>query len=140
LDLVPTHVRESEVAVNFGRAISHLAVMSPGGPVMVTGTTDGNIRVATVGVAFENYNVETDVAPDAWNVAQTYELVVPALVTDFLIETFAAEIQFRDLAGIWGDTKALPVGQYSYEYLHYGVRIQNRVALSISDFQITTYW
>jgi hypothetical protein len=139
ITLEPRGVVESVVDTDFIRALAHLVAMSPAGPVLLNATTGRDLRVAVVGVGFEVYEVNAGVAPDAYNVAQTYIFVLPQYVTDCLIETFGATIEFMNQAGVWGDPKSLPVGFYSFDFLHYGIRIQNRVALSVCNFEFTTY-
>jgi len=139
IQLEPRGVEESLVDTDFGRTISHIVVQSPAGPVMVTGTTGGDIRAAMVGMAYELYAVNAGNAPDVYDAPNTFAFVLPQYVTDFLIETFGATISFRNNAGLWGNNKSLPVGFYSIDFIHYGVRIQNRVASLVSVYEITTY-
>ncbi len=139
LDVEPEFVKEAEVDNIFSRVIAHLAVRFGSRSIMVKGTSDGRILVASAGTASEIYAVENGNAPDAYDAGSTFELAEAQYTTDFLVETFAATISFRNAAGVWGDNKALPVGAYSIDFIHYGVRIQNRVALSVSVYEITTY-
>ena len=55
------------------------------------------------------------------------------------METNDATIQFRNLAGVWGDNIPLPVGFHSKDFIHYGIRIQNRVALAVGAYEIVMY-
>lgn len=139
LELEPRGVIESLVDTDFIRALSHLVAMSPAGAVMVRATTGGDLRMAAVSVAYEIYDVNAGAAPDAYDAPNTYNFADPQYVTDCLIETFGATIEFRNQAGVWGDPKSLPVGFYSFDFIHYGVRIQNRVALSVCNYEFTTY-
>jgi len=139
LILEPEHVLESEVATDFIRSLAHIVGQSPGGSVVLRCSTAGDLRVATVGTAFELYEVENGNAPDAYDAPNTFEYADAVYMTDCLIETFGATISFRDEGGLWGDGKALPVGFYSFDFLHYGIRIQNRVALSVSVYEFTIY-
>jgi hypothetical protein len=139
IDLEPRGVIESLVETDFTRALSHIVGLAPGGPVVLRATSGGDLRVATVGIAYEVYDVHAGVAPDAYDVPNTFLYVDAQYVTDVLIENFGATIQFRDRLGNWGDGKTLPVGFYSFDFIHFGVRIQNRVALSVSNYEFTTY-
>jgi len=139
LDLEPRHVIESKVDTDFIRTLAHIIGQSPGGSVVLRCTSGGDLRVATVGTGFEIYEVEVGAAPDAYDVPNTFIYVDPVYVTDCLIETFGATISFRNSLGVWGDDKSLPVGFFSFDLLHYGVRIQNRVALSVCDYEFTVY-
>ncbi len=131
---------ESEVETDFIRALTHLIAQSPGGSRALICTSDGRLQVVSAGTFMEVYAVENGAAPDAYNAGNTYEFAVAQHVTDFLIETNGATISFRNVGGLWGDNKALPVGGYSLDLIHYGVRIQNRVALAVCDYEITTYY
>ena len=139
LDLEPEFLTEFSVDSDFSRAIAHLAAKTGSRSIMLKATSDGRLLVATAGTASEIYVVENGVAPDAYNAGSTYESADAIYTTDFLIETFAATITFRNAAAVWGNAKALPVGGHSIDFIHYGVRIQNRVALSACAYEITTY-
>jgi len=139
LSLQPAGVVASSVETDFLRSISHLVVQGPTGPVMVQGTTGGDIRVVTVTIAYEVYDVNAGSAPDVYDAPNSFLYADAQYVTDLLIETFGATVSFRDSTGVWGGNKSLQVGFYSFDFLHYGVRIQNRVALSVCDYEITCY-
>jgi len=139
LDVEPEGVIEANILTDFTRTLSHLAARTGNRSVMIRATSDGRILVATGGVAYEFYAVENGNAPNAYNAGSTYEFANAQYVTDILIETFDATVSFRDHDGNWGDDKAIPVGAVSIDLLHYGVRIQNRVAASIAVYEITMY-
>ncbi len=140
LDVEPEFVIESEVSTVFSRVIAHLAARFGNRSILLKATSDGRLLAVTGGVSYEVYAVENGNAPDAYNAGSTFEFVVGQYCTDLLIETFAATISFRNQAGVWGNDKALPVGMYSIDFINYGVRIQNRVALSVCVYEITTYY
>ena len=140
IKLDPSHIMESFVDTNFTRSLVHLFVQSQLGSVRVRGTTDGRIHVAAAGTSMEIYAVENGNAPDAYNAGSTFEFVAAQYVTDILVETNDATISFRNAAGVWGDDKAIPVGFASIDFLHYGVRIQNRVGAAVAAYEITTYY
>lgn len=137
--LEPRGVQESVVDTDFTRVIAHLVGQSSAGPIMIGATTGGSLRMSMVGQAFESYTVNAGAAPDAYNAGSTYNFVGPQFVTDILVETFGATISFKNQAGVWGANKTLPVGFYSIDIIHYGIKIQNRVALSVAAYEITTY-
>jgi len=139
LELDPTHIMKSKIATDFIRSIAHVVGLGNQGGIMIRSTSDGRLYVATAGTTIEWYDVETDNAPDAWNVAQTYEYADAILKTDIIIETFDAEIQWRNHAGVWGAVKRAPVGAMSFDFTHYGIRLRNRVALSVAVFEVTVY-
>ena len=139
VDFEPRGVIESLIDTDFVRALSHIVGLAPGGPVVLRATSGGDLRVATVGIAYEVYDVNAGAAPNAYDVPNTFLYVDAQYVTDVLVEDFGATIQFRDRLGNWGDGKTLPVGFYSFDYIHFGMRIQNRVALSVSNYEFTTY-
>jgi len=139
LNLEPEFLKEIHVDTEFSRVIAHVVGQTGARSIMIRATSDGRLHVASGGVSFEWMEVQTDNAPDAWNVAQTYEYAQAVMVTDFDLEDFAAEFQFRNHSGIWGPTKRLRVGISSIDFVHYGVRIRNRVGASVSAFQITVY-
>lgn len=139
LKLEPEFVKESTIETDFTRSIAHLAAQTGVRSIMLKATSDGSLIVASAGVPYEWMEVETDNAPDAWNVAQTYEYNEAVLMTDIDIEDFAAEIQFRNAADVWMDERRLRVGISSIDFIHYGIRIRNRVALSVAAFQIVVH-
>ena len=137
--LEPPYSMESDVSTNFLRALVHLVAQSPNGPIMLRATSGGDIRVSSSGIAYEYYDVNAGNAPDAFDAPNTFLFANAQYVSDFLIETFGATVQFRDGAGAWGDSKSFPPGFFSIEMIHFGVRIQNRIPGSISVYEITTY-
>jgi len=139
LTLEPEFLNEYEVSSEFSRAISHLAAMTGNRSIMLKATSDGRLHVAAAGTSMEEYQVENGVAPDAYNAGSTFEQVEAQYITDILIETNDATIQFRDSAAVWGADKAIPVGAVSIDFIHYGIRIQNRVALAVATYEITMY-
>jgi len=139
LTLEPEFLKEFEVDSKFTRTLSHIVAQTGSRAIMIRATSDGRLHVASAGVSFEWYAVEAGNAPDAYAGPTTYEYADAVLVTDISIETFEAEISFRNAAGIWGDDKRIPVGITSIDFVHYGARIQNRVALSVAAFEFTFY-
>ena len=139
LDVQPPTIKEVEVSTDFTRTFAHVVGKGNASGVLIRSTPDGRLYVATAGVSYEVYAVEAGAAPDAYNAGSTFEFDDPQYVTDLLIETNAATISFRNQAHVWGDDKAIPVGFASIDFINYGVRIQNRVALSVCDYEITTY-
>jgi hypothetical protein len=137
--LEPRGVVESTVETDFTRAFTHLVGQSSAGSILLRATSGGDLRVAVMGAAFEIYAVYAGNAPNAYDAPNTFASVVPQYVTDLLIETFGATIQFCNLAGVWGNPKTLPVGFYSFDFIHYGIRIQNRVPASVAVYEITLY-
>jgi hypothetical protein len=139
LTLEPRGVKESVVETDFIRALVHLVAMSPSGPVLLNATTGKDLRVAVSGVGYEVYATNAGNAPNAYNAGNTFITALPSMTTDILIETFGATIEFMNQAGVWGDPKTVPVGFFSFDFIQYGIRIQNRVALSVAVYEITTY-
>lgn len=139
IELEPRGVIESVVDTDFIRTLAHLVAQSLAGPVLLHATTGGDLRVAVTGVGYEVYETHAGAAPDAYDAGHTYASAIAVQCTDCLIETFGATIEFCNQAGVWGDPKTLPVGFYSFDFVHYGVRIQNRVAASVCNFEFTFY-
>ncbi len=139
LDLDPEFIQEAEISTDVQRAIAHVACRTGQRSIMIKATSDGRMLVAASGTAMEIYQVEEGAGPDAYNVGSTYETDVANYVTDLLIETFDATVSFRNAAGVWGDDKSLLVGFASFDLIHYGIRVQNRVALSACAYEITLY-
>jgi len=139
LDLQPEYVQEAEVETDFIRAFSHLVVKTASGTVLARGTSDGRILVATAGGAFEIYGVENGTAADAFNPANTYDQVNAFYVTDIIVETHPAIVSFRDVNGVYGDEKRVPVGFSSIDLVHYGMRIRNRNAGNNAIYEFTIY-
>lgn len=139
LDVEPPFIKEAEIGTEFSRVLAHLAARTGGRSIMLNSTSDGRLLVAASGAAMEVYAVEAGNAPDAYDAPNTFEFIQAQYVTDILVETFAATISFRNAAGAWGDNKAILVGAASIDFVHYGIRIQNRVALSVAAYEITTF-
>jgi hypothetical protein len=135
----PEFVQESEISTEFSRTLAHVVGRTGNRSIIIKATSDGRLLVAASGTSMETYAVERGDAEGAYVVADTFEFVEAQYVTDFIIEDFEAEIQFRNVTGVWGDDKYMPVGAHSIDFIHYGVRIQNRVALEVSNYEITTY-
>ncbi len=139
LDVEPEFVRESEVSTVFSRVIAHLAARFGNRSILLKATSDGRLLTASAGTASEIYVVENGNAPDAYNAGNTYDQVNAIYATDILIENFGATISFRNAAGVYGNNKALPVGMHSIDFINYGIRIQNRDALSVAVYEFTLY-
>ncbi len=139
LNVEPAFVNEALIETDFIRAIAHLAGRVGERSILINATSDGRLQVAHSGSSMEIYNVENGTAPDAYNAGSTFESTEALFTTDIMVETFDATISFRNAAGIWGDNKALLIGVSSIDFLHYGIRIQNRVGGSAAVYEITTY-
>ena len=139
IDLEPEFVKEFEVSTTFSRTLAHLVGRTGNRSILVKATSDGRLLVAAMGTAAEVYIVEAGAAPDAYNAGNTFDQVLPIYLTDVLAETNNMVIQFRNQAGVWGDTIIVNVGFRSFDFIHYGIRIQNRVALAAGDYEITMY-
>ncbi len=139
LDVEPEFVTEGEISTVFSRVIAHLVGRTGSRSILIRATSDGRLLVAAAGTSYEIYAVENGNAPDAYDAGSTFEFVEAQYTTDLLIEAFDATISFRNAADVWGDAKALPVGGYSIDFIHYGVRIQNRVGAAVAVYEITTY-
>jgi len=140
LDLEPEFVKEIKVGTDFSRVLAHLVARAGSRSVILKATTDGRLHVAWAGTSMEVYIVEMEVAtPDVFDGGSTHIQVLPIYTTDILIETNDATIQFYDVNGNWGDNISLPVGFHSRDFVHYGIRIQNRVALAVGAYEIVMY-
>ncbi len=139
LNLEPNFIRESEVGPDFSRVFAHLIGKADASGILIRATPDGSLHVVSAGVPFTEYLVNAGVGAAAYTPANTYEYAISYNVTDFLIETFAADISFRNISGVWQPNKSLPVGMHSIDFIHYGVRIRNRVAISNTVYEITVY-
>ncbi len=139
ITLEPRGVIESTVETDFTRSLAHLVGQSSAGPILLRATTGGDLRIAMVAAAYEFYEVHAGNAPNAYNAGNTFTWLIPQYVTDVLIETFGATIEFANILGVWGDPKTLPVGFFSFDFIHYGIRIQNRIPASVAVYEITTY-
>ncbi len=139
LTLEPEFIDEFEVSTEFIRSLSHVVGQTGNRSIIIKATSDGRLLVAAAGTSMEIYHVEDGNAPNAYNAGSTYEQADAIYTTDILVEDFAAEISFRNLAGIWGDDKTIPVGLASIDFIHYGIRIQNRVAASVAVYEFTFY-
>lgn len=140
LDVEPEFVKESEVSTVFSRVIAHLAARYGGRSILIKATSDGRLLVASAGTASEIYEVVGELAaPDAYDVGSTFERADAVYVTDILVETNDGTISFRNEEGVWGDDIDLPVGFHSRDFINYGIRYQNRVALAIGAYEIVMY-
>lgn len=139
ISLSPEYVIESLVSPNFTRVFAHLIGKAANSGIFIRATSDGSLHVVTAGVPFEEYLVFAGICANAFAPGQTHEFAVSYNVTDFLIETFPSIISFRNLAGVWLPEKILPVGMHSIDFIHYGVRLRNRIPASNSVYEITPY-
>ncbi len=139
LEVEPEFVQEAEIGTDFSRVIAHLASRTGSRSVLLSATSDGRLLVAMAGGAAEIYAVENGNAPDVYNGGSTFIFGDAQYTTDILVETNDATVSFRNAALVWGDDKAIPIGMASIDFIHYGIRIQNRVALSVAVYEITTY-
>jgi len=140
LDLEPEFIEEFNVGTDFSRTLAHLVGRTGNRSIMIRATSDGRLHVAAAGTSMEVYIVEGEVAaPDAYDVGSTFIQLLPIYVTDILVETNDGTISFRNSAGVWGDDIAMPVGFHSKDFLHYGIRFQNRVALAVARYEIIMY-
>ncbi|HDY88592.1 MAG TPA: hypothetical protein ENH82_10860 [bacterium] len=139
LTLEPEFINEFEVTTIFSRSLAHVVGQTGNRSIMIKATSDGRLLVAAAGTSMEIYNVEAGTAPDAFNAGSTYDQADAIFTTDILVETFAAEISFRNLAGVWGNNKIIPVGLASIDFIHYGIRIENRVPGSAAVYEFTLY-
>ncbi len=139
LDLEPDFVNEFEVSTEFSRTLAHLAAMTGNRSVMLKASSDGRLHVAAAGTSMEFYDGEDGNAPNAYDVGNTYEQLEAWYVTDIIIETNPAEVSFRNAAGLWGGDKYLPVGAYSLDLIHYGMRIQNFDPPNVAEYWFTIY-
>lgn len=139
IDFEPEYVTEFEVSTEFTRVLAHVVGRTGNRSIIIRATSDGRLLVAAAGTSMEIYAVETGDAEDAYAAADTFEFVDAQYLTDIIIETHPAQISFRNAAGIWGDDKIILVGAVSIDFLHYGIRVQNRGAGNVADYEITTY-
>lgn len=135
----PEFISEFEITTDFSRVLAHVVGRTGDRSIIIKATSDGRLLVAAAGTSMEIYLVENGNAPDAYNGGNTYDQADAIYTTDILIETFDATISFRNLAGVYGDDRAIPVGAQSIDFIHYGIRIQNRVALSVAVYEFTMY-
>lgn len=140
LILEPEFVKEFVIGTDFSRVMAHLVGQTGERSIIIKATSDGRLHVAVAGTTMEVYAVEGELAaPDAYDPGSTFEQAIAIYVTDILVETFDGTISFRNEAGVWGDDIALPVGFHSRDFIHYGIRFQNRVALSVARYEIVMY-
>jgi len=140
LDLEPDFVEEFEVSTDFQRALAHLVARTGNRSIMLKATSDGRLLVASAGQSAEIYAVEGELAaPDAYDAGSTFEQVDAIYTTDILVETNDGTISFRNAAHVWGDDIALPVGFHSKDFIHYGIRFQNRVGAALARYEIVMY-
>ncbi len=139
LDLEPEFVREINVGTKFSRVLAHLCARTGQRSIALKGTSDGRLLVAMAGGAAEIYAVENGNAPDAYDGGSTFAFADAQYTTDILVETNDATVSFRNVALVWGDDKAIPIGMASIDFIHYGIRIQNRVGAAVAEYEITTY-
>ena len=139
LVLEPKYVVEAEVGSEFTRTFAHLVGKKVGGTVLLRATSDGRLLVAAAGTAYEYYDIENGIGADAYAAGDTFDQTEAWYVTDIIIETFAAEVSFRNQAGVYGDDKYFPVGAYSIDLIHYGMRCQNRTPGSNTVYEFTIY-
>lgn len=136
----PEFVKEFTVGTDFSRTLAHLVGRTGNRSIILKATSDGRLHVAWAGTSMETYIVEGELAaPDAFDVGSTFDQLLAIYMTDILVETNDVVIQFRDVNGNYGDSIDLPVGFHSKDFVHYGIRLQNRVALAVARYQIVMY-
>ena len=139
LDVVPESVIESEINTDFSRTLSHLAARTGNRSILLKATSDGRLLVASGGTAYEFYDVENGTGADTYTAPNIYDQTEAWYVTDIIIETFPAEVSFRNQAGVYGADKYFPVGAYSIDLIQYGMRIRNRTPGSNTVYEFTIY-
>ncbi|MBA7642992.1 hypothetical protein ES703_50702 [subsurface metagenome] len=139
LELSPEFIEQSVVSPDFSRVFAHIIGKADDRGILLRATSDGSLHVVSAGVPFEIYLVYSGVGAAAYDADDTFEFTVAYRVTDFLIETNPCEISFRNFQGTWLPDKVLPVGMHSIDFIHYGVRIQNRAAGPNTTYEITVY-
>ena len=138
IDFEPEFVEEFEISTDFSRTLAHVVGRTGKRSILIEATSDGRLHVAAAGTSMEVYLVESGDAPGDYDDDSTFVQENAIYVTDFLIETNDATISFRNAAGVWGDPISVPVGFFSKDLIHYGVRIQNRAA-PVATYEITMY-
>jgi len=139
LDLSPEFIEQSIVTPDFSRVFAHLIGKADSRGILIRATSDGSLRVVSAGVPFEEYVVASDTCGDDYAAPHIFESEVAYNVSDFLIESFAAIISFRNRQGVWLPDKVLPVGMHSIDLIHYGIRIHNREDGDDCVYEITVY-
>ncbi|MBA7522548.1 hypothetical protein ES705_14667 [subsurface metagenome] len=139
LNLSPEFIERSVVSPDFTRVFAHLVAKADDRGILLRATSDGSLHVVSAGVPFESYLVYSGIGAAAYDPDYTFEFDVSYRVTDFLIETNPCEISFRNAQGTWLPDKVLLVGYHSIDFIHYGVRIQNRAAGPNTVYEITVY-
>lgn len=139
VDLTPEFVTEMKVDSDFSRTLAHVVGRTGQRSIIIKATSDGRLMVAAAGTAAEVYVVETGEAPDEPDEWDEYDQENAIYVTDVLAEANNMVIQFRNLAGVYGNSIIVNVGFRSFDFIHYGIRIQNRVGGAAGVYEITMY-
>ncbi len=140
IEFEPKFIEEFDIGTSFERVLAHVVGRVGERSIIIKATSDGRLHVAAAGTSMEVYNVEGELAaPNAYDAGSTFVQVLPIYVTDILIETEDGTISFRNSAGVWGDDIDLPVGFHSRDFIHYGIRFQNRVAAALARYEIVMY-
>ena len=139
LDLDPEFIEQSVVGPDFSRVFSFLVGKVADRGILIRASSDGSLRVVSAGVPFEIYIVFSGTGSNDYTAPNTEEYLDAHSVSDFLVENNPAIISFRDFEGSWLPDKSLPVGYHSIEFIHYGIRIKNRIEDSVTTFEVTAY-
>lgn len=139
LELDPEFIEQSIVTPDFSRVFSFLVGKAVNRGVLLKATSDGSLKVVSAGVPFEIYVVFSGTGANDYTTPNIKEYTDSYLVSDFLIETNPAIISFRDFEGSWLPDKSFPVGYHSIDFIHYGIKIKNRITDSPTIYEITVY-
>lgn len=141
LDLEPDQVRKLSVNNVFQRTLSLLSALSADGQKTLEATTDGELRVAMTSSGLEEYTQVNGSASDTFAAADTYKYSDSRSRWDIMIENNDAIIQFRNPQNTaWQGNIVLLTGIHSIDLTTSGIRVKNRVAGSVTDYQIVSYY
>ena len=137
LTLDPEQVEQIYVSEEFSRTLSHLVGLSGSRGAMIKATSSGSLHVATTGSGLEIYQVQSGGAADSYAAADTFAFTSADEQFKILIENNEAQISLRNSALTWGGNINLTVGWHTFDFVIWGIRIQNRYAGLVSDYYYT---
>lgn len=138
LELEPEEVPAYDVDNHFKRTLSLMTGYDGTHEHLVAVTSDGALKVATVGGGFSWYKVLSGTTDDVTVVTLDFTKLCARF--DFWIRTNNAKVSFRNIEDTsWGDWKTLVPGIWSIDYITQKIQIVCATAASSTTYELTGY-
>ena len=137
LDLEPTTPEgEARIEGNLQPTLGYLVGKLGDGSVLIEGTNDGAIKVATTGSGLDTLEVSSGAATDA---ATDLALTTTYTKLIFTISDYPLQVEFETTEGSYATAIDLSVGEHVRDISGVDLRIQNAETLNTSVYQIEAY-